>query len=390
MARLLVTLSLLLGGAEAGYQVIWDSWFPVECRQHGDATSPADFARFNISTNEDLNPGIPDLPPQPGSNDTGHQADSFVLFYENFGLYPAIGAHAGNFSGTSLYTCDPQQIVPGQPHFCNGGVPQRTNLTAHAAKIRSDIEIAIPDPDWSGLAFIDYESWQPVWDWNDNCCPQYQQVSIALVKAANPSWTAAQIQAQAQTELEEGALAFLKHTIAVAQEARPKTKWAIDGYPGCGDSMDDYRGVEQGLCPQTAMKGNDKLQSLLQMQDMVVPMTYLLSLNASYNEGYLRAVFAECARLAPGKPIWYHAWYEYLLQGAPTVPQKPGCEHSPNGDYAPTCLLSRENLDVMLQVPKWAGVQGTVIWGGGACHQPQMPAHRILRRPLFLSLPLLL
>ena len=40
--------------------------------------------------------------------------------------------------------------------------------------------------------------------------------------------------------------------------------------------------------------------------------------------------------------------------------------HAPNGDYAPTCLLSRENLDVMLQVPKWAGVQGTVIWGGGS------------------------
>jgi hypothetical protein len=82
--------------------------------------------------------------------------------------------------------------------------------------------------------------------------------------------------------------------------------------------------------------------------------------------GYLRAVFAESARVAPGKPVWYHAWYEYLLQGAPSVPQKPSCVHAPNGDYGPNCLLSRENLDVMLQVPKWAGVSGVVIWGGGA------------------------
>lgn len=48
------------------------------------------------------------------------------------------------------------------------------------------------------------------------------------------------------------------------------------------------------------------------MQDMVVPMTYLLSLNASFNKGYLRAVFAEAARVAPGIPIYYHAWCEHL------------------------------------------------------------------------------
>lgn len=371
MLPLPTTVLLLLVAAAvpaaAAYEVVWDSWYPAQCRKHGDTTTAADFKRFSIAVNsEDINPGIPNLPPQPPSNNTGHAADKIVLFYENFGLYPAIGAHAGNFSGTSLYMCDPQQVVKGQPHWCNGGVPQRTNLTAHAAKIRSDIETAIPDPDWDGLAFIDYESWQPIWDWNANCCPQYQQASIALVKAEHPTWSVAKVQAQAQEEMEAAGLAFLKQTITVARAARPKAKWGIDGYVSCGDSMDDYSGVGQSRCPATAMAGNDKLQSLLAIQDIVVPMSYLLSLNASYNEGYLRAVFAESERVAPGKPIYYHAWYEYLLQGAPTVPQKPTCEHAPNGDYAPNCLLSRENLDVMLEVPKWAGVKGTVIWGGGA------------------------
>ena len=92
-------------------------------------------------------------------------ADNIAPSYIQTGLYPAIGAHAGNFSGTSLYMCDPKQVVAGQPHFCNGGVPQSTDLSAHAAKIRRDIDGAIPDPEWDGLAFIDYESWQPVWDW---------------------------------------------------------------------------------------------------------------------------------------------------------------------------------------------------------------------------------
>ena len=226
---LLALLTPVQPSAAGGYEVIWDSWFPEQCRQFGDNTTSADFERFGITFNEKLSPGIPALPPQHPSGDTGRAGDRFVLFYENFGaatlrvslsqcstamvprpaaapplspawifappvgLYPAIGAHAGNFSGTSLYMCDPQQvrsmnpclramsvaagpvsgdrnagctavpqIVPGQPHWCNGGVPQRANLTAHAAKIRSDIEIAIPDPEWDGLAFIDYESWQPV------------------------------------------------------------------------------------------------------------------------------------------------------------------------------------------------------------------------------------
>jgi hypothetical protein len=82
-------------------------------------------------------------------------------------------------------------------------------------------------------------------------------------------------------------LAFLKRTIAVAQAARPKARWGIDGYVTCGDAMDDYRGVAEGNCPVTAMKGNDKLRSLLAVQDIVVPMSYILSTNASFNEGTL-------------------------------------------------------------------------------------------------------
>eukprot|EP01052_Picozoa_sp_SAG31_P017636 SAG31_NODE_1215_length_9335_cov_5.846470_10_plen_194_part_00 len=163
MRALLVLVFAAVREPTLAYEVVWNSWYPSECRKHGDTTTATDFQKFGISVNSDLQPGIPSLPPQPSSNDTGRAADKIVLLYENFGLYPAIGAHAGsNSSGTSLFMCDQQQRVAGQPHWCNGGVPQRTNLTAHASKIRSDIETAIPDPDWDGLAFIDYESWQPI------------------------------------------------------------------------------------------------------------------------------------------------------------------------------------------------------------------------------------
>ena len=394
---MLRALLLVLGAAApapgaAPFRVLWDSWFPTECRQFGDKTTAQDFAKFGITANRALDPGIPAVKPQqPVVNGTGTAGDAIILFYENFGLYPAIGSHAGNFSGTAMYECDPAQIVPNEPTWCNGGLPQLANLSAHAAKLRSDIASAIPDPEWAGVAFIDYESWQPVWDWNDNCCPAYQAASIALVRQAHPSWSQPEVEAQARLELEAGALEFLMHTITVVRAERPHTKWSIDGYPGCGDSMDDYSGLlTEGRCPATATAGNDKIAPLLAIQDTLTPMPYLLSLNSSFNTVYLQAVMREAARLAPTKPVWVYSWYEYMLQGAPTVPDKPSCkvspnslafrgnffqirstvehwqQHSPNGDYAPTCLLTRENLDVMLRVPKEMGAAGVVIWGGGA------------------------
>ena len=334
---MLRTLLLVLGAATpapgaAPFRVLWDSWFPTECRQFGDKTTAEDFAKFGITANRALDPGIPAVKPQqPVVNGTGTAGDAIILFYENFGLYPAIGSHAGNFSGTAMYECDPAQIVPNEPTWCNGGLPQLANLSAHAAKLRSDIASAIPDPEWAGVAFIDYESWQPVWDWNDNCCPAYQAASIALVRQANPGWSQPEVEAQARLDLEAGALEFLMHTITVVRAERPHTQWSIDGYPGCGDSMDDYSGLlTEGRCPATATAGNDKIQPLLAIQDTLTPMPYLLSLNSSFNTVYLKAVMREAARLAPTKPVWVYSWYEYMLQGAPTVPDKPSCKVSPN------------------------------------------------------------
>ena len=76
---------LLLAAPVGAYEVVWNSWYPTECRAHGDTTTAADFKRFGISFDEGLTPGIPALRPQVPSNDTGHATDRVVLFYENFG-----------------------------------------------------------------------------------------------------------------------------------------------------------------------------------------------------------------------------------------------------------------------------------------------------------------
>ena len=42
-----------------------------------------------------------------------------------------------------------------------GGLPQLTNLTAHLAQLTVDIEAILPDPNWAGVANIDWEAWKP-------------------------------------------------------------------------------------------------------------------------------------------------------------------------------------------------------------------------------------
>ena len=51
---MLRTLLLVLGAATpapgaAPFRVLWDSWFPTECRQFGDKTTAQDFAKFGIT-----------------------------------------------------------------------------------------------------------------------------------------------------------------------------------------------------------------------------------------------------------------------------------------------------------------------------------------------------
>lgn len=59
---------------------------------------------------------------------------------------------------------------------------QRANLTNHLLKVRSDIKESIPNPDFDGLAIIDYEKWRPIWEHNWYTKRIYQNESVAYVK----------------------------------------------------------------------------------------------------------------------------------------------------------------------------------------------------------------
>ena len=80
-------------------------------------------------------------------------------------------------------TCPYPLPQNGQP--VNGGVPQNASLKAHLAQVEADIEKAIPDPHFSGLAIIDWEAWRPLWTWNFDSLDIYQVRRTAVATQAD-------------------------------------------------------------------------------------------------------------------------------------------------------------------------------------------------------------
>ena len=116
----------------------------------------------------------------------------------------------------------------------NGGVPQAANLSRHLSLLRQGISMWIPDPDWPGNAMLDFESWNPVYAMNSGstCSYQglcYQDLSIKLVRAAHPSWSAARVAKEAESQFNQAALAFMVQTLRTCRELRPKAKWGYYG-----------------------------------------------------------------------------------------------------------------------------------------------------------------
>lgn len=99
----------------------------------------------------------------------------------------------------------------------------------------------IPDPLFSGFGAIDFEAWQPVWEWTGCTGPsaeanQYCNASLAKVRKEQPSLNATQVQAAAAAEWEHAAKVFMLATLNAARETRPHASWGYYDYPSCGDA----------------------------------------------------------------------------------------------------------------------------------------------------------
>lgn len=107
--------------------------------------------------------------------------------------------------------------------------------------MKKDIIKKIPNPDFNGLAIIDWEGWRPTWDRNFDSKRIYQSRSVELVQEKHPEWSMEDVIEEARKEFEQSARMFMESSIKLAKRLRPKGLWGFYGFPDCfGTSVTNY------------------------------------------------------------------------------------------------------------------------------------------------------
>lgn len=185
----------------------------------------------------------------------GWRGDEMVIFYaDQLGYYPQIDK-SGN--------------------VINGGIPQLADLTAHLTKAKEDIENFIPDPDFQGVAVIDWEPWLPLWDrMSSGHALVYRNLSEQKVYKEHPDWTHDEIVAKAKSEYESAARGFLSFSLALARIVRPKAFWGFYLYPDCYNY--NKTGDKETLaCRNGSLHFDDEIQWVFDKSTGLYPSVYL-------------------------------------------------------------------------------------------------------------------
>ena len=133
--------------------------------------------------------------------------------------------------------------------FIDGGIPQRGDLQLALDHFDQRIPYRIPNPEWSGIAYLDFErGWWPNWEKSKK---RYHTASKNLVRTAHPLWTEDQIEEQAKIEFEAGARILFEEGLTHIKQMRPN---AILGYYYI--PYKDY-GCNEPHCPNGAGVSTD-------------------------------------------------------------------------------------------------------------------------------------
>lgn len=253
-----------------------------------------------------------------GAAPAGTRTDVAFLYEHEAGEYPRV------YEGREQY----------------GGVPQRADIPAHLRELARDIQREIPDPNFSGLAVLDYESWEPVWSLTK---PEYKEISRRLVRQNSPGRAEADVERLAEANYESAAKKFLLETINEARRQRPKAKWGFYAWP-----WPTYAGLRA-----------DKMQWMWDASDAIYPCLYAVKQGvgptqtakagqwevARYMDD-MRGRVALAKRAAGGKPVYALLWVRYDFMSKEFGGQ----------------FLSEPDLAAALRVPREAGAAGAVFW----------------------------
>jgi hyaluronoglucosaminidase len=297
------------------YVALWNSPWPHSCKTP-PSTLP-DWERWRIRTN---------------ANAT-FLGQTIATIYSAGHLPRFAGMGPGGRCGDGDWNCTSATSV-------YGGLPQLVNLTSHLAQLEQDVERDLPDPNWSGVANIDWEAWKPAFAMNRyNEYWIYINRSETLVKQTHPDWPAARVAAQAEEEFNAAAKTFWTESLRLCKRLRPKGLWGWYNYPvdAWGATFTD-------------------LQWLYDEVTALFPSIYLYMHNASANRLYVDEVLNKTRqvredvrrRLGRVLPTYTFTWLDY------DVPP-------PRGYLSAADVQS----ELVRGATLWA-LSGVILWGASA------------------------
>lgn len=114
----------------------------------------------------------------------------------------------------------------------NGGIPQLGDLSAHLSLAVTQMS-SLLQPNFTGLAVIDWEEWQPVWERNTGTKMEYRRLSKLLVRQERPDFSEKAVKSLARQKFELSARKYMAETLQTAVRYHPKGLWGFYGFPAC-------------------------------------------------------------------------------------------------------------------------------------------------------------
>lgn len=156
----------------------------------------------------------------------------------------------------------------------NGGIPQLADLKAHLSLTEEQLEEALSQ-NFAGLAVLDWEAWEPLWNWDFGPKSVYRKLSENLARWNHPELMPQEVSAEAKREFEEAGRAFMLRTLRLAMSLRPAASWGFYGYPLCYNSNPGPQGGYTGQCHKGTSELNDKLAWLWRESSALYPSVYV-------------------------------------------------------------------------------------------------------------------
>ncbi|KAM7404428.1 hypothetical protein PAMP_011773 [Pampus punctatissimus] len=182
------------------------------------------------------------------------QGQEMTIFYRNhLGLYPYLSQ-----DGVEV----------------NGGIPQLGDLATHLSLAETQISSTL-QPNFTGLAVIDWEEWHPLWERNFGIKKEYRRLSKLLVRQERPDLSDEAMTSLARQKFEESARRFMKETMQTAVRDRPQGLWGFYGFPACFNNKRKTDKSYTGRCHKGTKEQNDRLSWLWSQSTALYPSIYL-------------------------------------------------------------------------------------------------------------------